>query len=884
MGKFFTWVVAGLTIIVVAAIGVLLGLGLAETANIRNQENFAEFTPALPTRILDSEGNLVTEFSADEKRELVALNDLPKHLINALLSREDPSFYTHKGFSIRAIGRAAYGYITGRNLGGGSTITQQIAGTLYSDRTEYTLWRKLVELWWAFQMERRYTKNEILEIYLNYIIMGPGVYGVEAASKYFFQHSAKEITLAEAALLVVQLSSPGRYNPLTNPNDAMSRQRSVLENMVDLGYTTRAEAEASFNEYWVNYDYTRVPTAAYYDRKDAAPWFSEYVRRELESMMYGTMDYYRDGYTVHTTLNMKHQEAAVKFLNEGLTKANREFSAAQSNRLTRVESTYTPIVNLLALTFDLGGISETVNRQNEERALNRYAKVINPIVDLAALAFGIPELQPVTQKGFEDLQERLVGSSVEGALISIEQETGYITAIVGGSKYDASNQLIRATQSRVMPGSAFKPLYFSAAIDSRKFTAASLIYDMPIVFHTEDGKTYIPSNYGGTWNGPILLYNALAKSLNIPALQVLDGIGFDAAIDRAAALLGIDDPAEQRRVLPRVYPLGLGIVSISPLQMARAFSIFANEGREVTPIAIRSIEDRNGRIVIATERNARERQQSLGEELQVVSAQNAWIMTSLLKKAVEIGTLAAGAGWGAKFTFTDSDGKRYRIPAAGKTGTTENWSDGWTVGYTPYYTTAVWYGFDRPGNSLGTNQSGAALAGPVWGDYMREIHQGLPMKDFVKPATGIVEVSVCAVSGLLPTSACNEGTVVLPFLEGTQPSQYCNVHGVGATVASRTPSETIRDNIISGLNDNALLTGLSMPSLNIDLSNITPPRDTSTTTSTSATSILTLPAYNPFLDDEPESTSAPIETTPSVSPSPSSPRSVLELPYNPLLD
>jgi penicillin-binding protein 1A len=560
-------------------IGAGLGLSLAETSNIKHQENFAEFSPALPTKIFDIDGNLVTEFSADEKRELVTLNELPGHLLDALLSREDPKFYQHAGFSIRGIGRAAYGVLSKQNLGGGSTITQQIAGTLYTDRTEITLKRKVIELWWAFQMERRYTKNEILELYLNYIYMGPGVYGVEAASKYFFGHSAKDITLAESAILVIQLSSPERYNPIKNPNDAMSRQRYVLDRMVEKGYTTQKEADSSFDEYWANYDYTRAPTAAYYDRKDAAPWFSEYVRRELEGMMYGNMDYYRDGYTVNTTLNMAHQTAAVKFLNEGLVKGNREFVASQGNRLTQAERTYMPIINLLSLTFDMGGVSEAIVTQNEERALNRYEKVLNPVLDMSALLFGLPDLKIITKKGFDALQERAVGSMVEGALISIENDTGYITAIVGGSKYDEQNQLIRATQSKVMPGSSFKPLYFSAAIDSQKYTAASLIYDMPVVFHTEDGKAYIPSNYGGTWNGPILLYNALAKSLNIPALQVLEGIGFDAAIDRAAMLLGIDDPVEKRRTFPRVYPLGLGIISISPLQMARAFSIFANQGR-----------------------------------------------------------------------------------------------------------------------------------------------------------------------------------------------------------------------------------------------------------------------------------------------------------------
>ncbi|MDR0525563.1 MAG: transglycosylase domain-containing protein, partial [Spirochaetaceae bacterium] len=176
-------IAGGFTVIIAVVIGVGLGLSLAETANIKNQENFTEFTPALPTKILDINGVLITEFSADEKRELVALSDLPRHLINAVLAREDPDFYSHKGFSVRGIGRAVYGRFTGRNLGGGSTITQQIAGTLYTDRSEQTLKRKIKELWWALQMERRYTKNEILELYLNYVYMGPGTFGVEAASK-----------------------------------------------------------------------------------------------------------------------------------------------------------------------------------------------------------------------------------------------------------------------------------------------------------------------------------------------------------------------------------------------------------------------------------------------------------------------------------------------------------------------------------------------------------------------------------------------------------------------------------------------------------------------------------------------------------------------------
>jgi penicillin-binding protein 1A len=662
-------------------------------------------------------------------------------------------------------------------------------------------------------MERRYTKNEILEIYLNYMYMGPGTYGVEAASKYFFGHSAREISLAEAALLVIQLSSPSRYNPLDNPNTAMNRQRYVLDRMIEFGYTTREEADASFAEYWDNYDYTRASMSAYYHREDKAPWFSEYVRRELETLMYGSMDYYRDGYVVHTTLNLRHQEAAEKFMAEGLEKANKEFSRNRGKSNVQAERTYVPIVDLLTLCFDLTDIHSTSSAQNEQKSFSRYTKTINPIVDMAALAFGINDLKVATNMGFGNLKTSTEQNVVEGALISIENQTGYITAIVGGSRYDESNQLIRATQGNIQPGSSFKPLYYSAAIDSKKLTASTLIYDVPLVFHNEDGTPYIPLNFRGEWKGSVLLYDALSHSMNVPSLRVLDTIGFDAAIERAAALLGITDPDQIRSTFPRVYPLGLGIISSSPLRMARAFAIFGNQGREVTPIAIRSVEDRNGRIVLDVERDLRLQQRHAGNT-QIISPQNAYIMSRILEKTVEEGSLANGAGYGVKFTFKDENGKSFRMPVAGKTGTPQNWSDAWAVGYSSYYTTAVWFGFDKPGNSLGVELTGSTLAGPVWGNYMREIHQGLARRDFVRPAAGIIDVTVCAKSGLLKTPSCNEGEVTLPFLTGTQPTQACDRHGSGSgsTIAIRT----MRTSTL-GMDDNVLLGSLTMPSLPTDL-------------------------------------------------------------------
>ena len=795
---FVVRLLAFLTIVLIIAIGAGLGFSLAETANIINEENFLEISPALPTRILDINGTLVTEFASDEKRELVALNEMPKHLIYAVLAREDPDFYNHKGFSIRAIIRAAWGQLKfylfkQPALGGGSTITQQVAGTLYTNRNEITISRKLRELWWALQMERRYSKNEIMEIYLNYMPMGPGTYGVETASKYFFKKSARDITVAESAALAVLLSGPSRFDPLKNPGLSMDRQHFVLERMIEFGYVAAEEAEASFTEYWNNFDWTQPALSAYLTREDKAPWFSEYVRRELETLMYGTRDYFRDGYVVYTTLDLEHQALAEKYFAEGLARGNREYIAQSRSSNNQAIRTAQPIVDLLTLMFNLTGVHATASGRNEARAVSRYTRTLNPVVDMLSLAFGIPELKDITGPGFALLRETTEQNVVEGALITIENETGYITAIVGGSKYDESNQLIRATQAAVQPGSAFKTLYYSAAIDSRKFTTATLIYDSPMAFHNEDGSPYVPSNYGGAWRGPVLLYNVLSLSLNIPSLYILEKTGFDAAINRAATLLGITNEAQIRRLFPRVYPLGLGITSVSPLQMARAYAIFANQGRDVTPIAIRTIEDRNGRVIFDIEREVRQRQQRMANNSQVVSPQNAYIMTRLMEFGISIGILGYGTGYGSKFTYVNDEGRTFRMPMGGKTGTTQNWADAWAVGYSPYYTTAMWYGFDRPGNSLGVNQTGAILTGPSWGDYMRDIHRGLPQKNFTRPS-GIVDAVVCRSSGLLVTEYCNQGTIYLPFLEGTIPGRYCDMHGNVSQSGPRLPtSSTVGD-------------------------------------------------------------------------------------------
>jgi penicillin-binding protein 1A len=774
---------AKILIIVAAVAAVLLGIAvgaaIAATRNNIATENFTEMRPSLPTKILDAKGRLITEFYSDEKRELVSVRDLPQHLIDAVITREDKTFYSHPGFTLKSILRAAWGKVSGQSLGGGSTITQQVAGLLgYVDRRDYSIKRKLAELWWALQVERRYTKEEILEIYLNNMPMGAGCYGVEAASKFYFGHSAKDVTLAEAAILVPLFSSPALYNPISKPNNAKARSRWILDQMVAAGNCTKAEADESFAEYWDNFDYTREATSAFYSRDDKAPWFSEYVLRDLENMLYGSLDLYKDGFVVNTTLDLDMQASADAYMKQGIENANRVFQQNNTVRLAEADRTWGPIVELLGMGFDLEPLFASEGKA-QSRVLDYYQTKINPAVDAAALLFGISDLKSMANASYGKLKAGLEKSTVEGALITIEVETGYIKALVGGSEFGRSNQLIRATQGKLMPGSCFKPLYYSAAIDSRKFTEGTLIYDSPVVFYNEDGTPYIPLNYKGEWKGPVLTWYALAKSMNVPSLKILDSIGFDAAIDRAALLLDITDPAEIRRTFPRYYPLGLGIAQVSPLQMARAFSIFANQGRQVDPIAIRSVEDRNGRIILEPEKDIRTAQKKKGQAIQLITPQTAAIMVDMLQRVVWQGTLQYPTNAGQIFTYKDQDGKKYTIPAAGKTGTTQNWADAWTVGFTPFMTTAIWFGFDKPGNSLGVTQSGAAIAGDVWARYMRDIHRGFPYKAFARPQTGLVSVRVCAVSGLLPTEACNEGTEDLLFLEGTQPNRACDLHQAG---------------------------------------------------------------------------------------------------------
>ena len=752
--------------------GTASGLNLAATRNVRNTEELNTSRPAIPSQLLDINGEVITEFFSEEKRNLIPITTISEDQIYALLTREDAPFYKHTGVSLSGLMRAIINnvlyFVTNKGyFSGFSTLTMQVAGAKHADRTEISINRKLKEIWWAYQLERRYTKQEILELYLNSVYFGHNTYGVEAASRFFFGHSATENTPAEAVMLVIQLAGSGLYSPITQPKAARDRQREILNQMVSAGHLDSEVANASFEDYWNNFDWSRPATdSPYFDRlaNDKAPYFSEFIRNEIEKYLFGQQNIYRDGYTIHTTLNLDYQREADEHIRKGLQIWNRKYQNYKDNRGRYAPKSLIETIDLLSLVFDIPGI-QAVKAQEKVGARKFVINELTPVTDLMSMIFGLNDLKSIANISYEHVLGYQKMNNVETALITLDNKTGYILAMVGGSEFNRNNQFNRAMEATLMPGSAFKPLYYSAAISSGKFTPASRIHDGPRIFISPDGTPYIPSNYAGTWSGGVLVRDALSKSLNIPALIVLESIGFDAAISRSAELLGITTPQEISKTFDRVYPLGLGTLSISPTKLARAYATMGNAGYGVEPMAIRYIEDRDGNIIVNPERELRESQER--KNMQIISPQTAFIMTSMLQSTVTSGTLA----W-ARSTVNGFDG----MPMAGKTGTTQDWTDAWTVGFSPYYTTAIWIGFDKRGNSLGSTQTGATSTGPVWASYMKKIHEGLPRTDFPRPVTGIVELVIDRRTGMLPDEETPKNQLRSEyFIAGTQPTTVSDI-------------------------------------------------------------------------------------------------------------
>ncbi|MEW6527549.1 MAG: PBP1A family penicillin-binding protein [Spirochaetota bacterium] len=727
----------------------------------------AHYTPYQTTKIYDKNNVLVAEFFR-EKREVVPLKKIPPYVMQAFIAMEDNEFYEHFGINPKGIVRAFFvNLVSGRVKQGGSTITQQLAKILLTSG-ERSLYRKVKEAFISLMIELFYTKDEIMEMYLNQIFLGHGTYGVESAAKFYFGKHVWELNLAECSLLATLPSAPNVLSPLKNPRLSMERHRVALAKMVDMGFITVPQAEKAYLDFWPDYlayinDLPPTMTT-WSSRVNKAPWFTEHIRRTLVAK-FGEKAVYEDGLTVYTTLDVDKQQCAQKLLKDAVEKQTVISRSLTFDNDEYVSNRFADEVNLLNMLFGLPAIKSSGSA--EKRKFNRYMKD-GLLWELQALNLlvGLDSVEDTLQQYFEGSWDQKEFMNVEGCLISINPTNGYIEAMVGGSDFTSTNQLNRVMQSKRQAGSAIKPLLYTAAIDSKKFTAATTIMDSPILYLDLEGGDWIPENYEGEYYGLVTLRRALALSINVVSVRIADGLGIDTVLGYFAKLLKISRNELKDRV-PRNFSIALGSFEVSPFELSRAYAIIANNGKNVIPYSIRYVQDKTGTIIYNPEEEIKAElaEQEKDGTIQIVPLEAARIVISLMQSVISSGT-GRGAAIGR--------------PVAGKTGTTSNYRDAWFVGFTPQLVTGIWMGYDGKGLSLGPGQSGGAVVAPVWGQYMSCALQKEPVLDFGVYGN-ITTVKVCAESGLLPSYYCKKVIDEL-FIPGTEPTEECTKCESGSTL------------------------------------------------------------------------------------------------------
>ncbi|MBD3368253.1 MAG: PBP1A family penicillin-binding protein [Candidatus Eisenbacteria bacterium] len=669
----FGIVLAGLSLATVVAI-LFLSRDLPSPSLLESVE------PTVGTTVYDRNGEILHEFFR-ENRVVVPLDDISPFMIAAITSTEDQEFREHWGIDVYAIIRAALTNVrAGRVVQGASTITQQLARDLFLTQ-EVSLTRKLREALLALRIEQTYSKDRILELYLNQIYFGGGAYGVEAAAQDLFGRSSSELELAEAALLAGLPKNPSGYSPRRHPERARERRSLVLDMMVAAGRIAPDEAAAA--------DTVSIELRPEEEELGHRAYYIEHVRRDVIGR-YGAEALYSGGLSIYTTLDSALQDTAEAILEE---------------RFARLEEEYD-------FPFKRGEPFDPDTTQH------------------------IPYVQ--------------------GALLAVDVRTGGILAMVGGRDYRDS-QFNRATQAPRQPGSGFKPFVYTAAIDNG-FSPADTLLDAPvlipgagppIVFDELDPPVELPTdwspeNYSREFHGTVRLRYALKRSINIPAIKLGLLVGPDVIADYARRM-GITTP------LHPVFSLPLGSGEVLLIDMVRAYGVLANQGVRLEPYAIERIEDRSGNVLETHAVRSRE----------VLSAQTAYVVTSMMESVINSGTGWAARAWG------------FRHPAAGKTGTTNDCTDAWFVGFTPNVICGVWGGFDDR-SSMGPKMTGARVALPVWTEFMKTAHAGLPREPF-EPPPGIVTRTICTKTGALATEDCPE-TLEEVFPQGAEPVRHCERH------------------------------------------------------------------------------------------------------------
>lgn len=756
--------------------GVIIAFIFILRADFKNVKALAVFKPDVTTRIYDKNDVLIAELFK-QKREPVALDKVPKDLINAFIAIEDNKFYTHHGVNPRGILRAFFvNLMAGGVKQGGSTITQQLAKILLTTR-ERSIVRKIKEACIAVMMEMSYSKDEIMQLYLNQIFLGHGAYGVESAAKLYFEKDIWNCTLAECALIASLPSAPNRFSPIRHPEESMQRHKVVLAKMVELGFITVKQAEDAYGGFWPDY-LVRISgmepgITAWNARVNEAPWFTEYIRRKL-IQTYGEETVYSKGLSVYTTLDITKQKSAQKALWEALEKQTKiSGRLAFKNDDIFMERFYDEI-SVVSDLFDINSMSRRGSLENEK--FNSFfrselAEEFEGINFLTGLN-NAGELMDAYKSTFSDDKEL---QGVEGALVSINHTNGYIEAMVGGSPFTSINQLNRVMQSRRQPGSSIKPLLYAAAIESREFTPATTVLDSPIVYLDNEGGSWVPENYEGDFKGLVPLRKALSLSINVVSVRIAEKIGIDAVIKYYAKLLKMNG-ADAKKRIHRNFSIALGSIEVSPFELTRAFAIIANGGKDVIPFSIRYIKDRDGNVIENQEEDVNKQlaEERKNGKIQIIRPDTAQVMISLMRSVVEHGT-----GLNAR---ADS-------AAAGKTGTSNNWKDAWFVGFTPQLTTGLWVGYDKLGLSLGRGQTGGVVCAPVWGRYTRAVNRGGTFPTYA----GLSGASVCAKTGFLPSRDCSD-VISEVFIPGTVPTKTCSAC-VSQRVSSELPKEGPKKNI-----------------------------------------------------------------------------------------
>lgn len=691
----YRWVLypIGFTLLFLLLVGMMVLLFGRKLPSFTQLEHY---DPLLVTRIYSADGKVLKELYM-QNREMIRLEQVPPHLIQAVLSTEDRRFFNHWGLDIPRILKAAYVNIVNFKIRqGGGTITGQLARKLYLT-PERTYPRKIKEALTAIQIERTYSKQEILEMYLNHMFFENRAYGIQSAAKRYFNKSVEELTIEESALLVGILRWPARYSPYKNTEAALSRRNLVLKNMMECGYFTPAQ-----------YDSLKTLPLKVVDNPDEenatiAPYFCEYVRQMLEKK-YG-VGVVTDGLSVYTTLDTRVQACAEEAIQKHLPELEKQIH----RRLLR------------------------------SHLFQNWLKGIAPKDE--------SEFQSLPPDSVLRDSLLVAKATLQVAFVALDPSNGHILAMVGGRDFRES-KLNRAVQSKRQPGSGFKPIVYTAAIDNGYPPCLELL-NQPVVIPMVDGTVWRPKNYDEDTGGLTTLRDGLKRSLNLVSIRLVQEIIPPEKVVSYAKLFGFTTEVQP------YYAIALGVFDVIPLELVSAFSAFANHGVRVEPIAILKVEDKNGNTL----------DEAVPKRHEVMSEATAYIMTSMLKDVVDHGT-----GYEARRTY------KFHRPAAGKTGTTNDFTDAWFIGFTPQICAGVWVGFDNPAISLGERQSGAVVALPIWAIFMKTVHDTLQLPELDFPMPGdVIWVRICKESKKLATEFCPQSMYEV-FRKDLAPTEPCPLH------------------------------------------------------------------------------------------------------------